>query len=122
MYEPNALDHALTEMLLSVSMAITSGDVNTAKLLFKSADELRAEWEARNNTLEVVLVSFGEKKISVIKQVRTFIKGMGLKQAKDLVEQAPVVLKTMDNETAKAFCQALNDAGGTAKVQPGGKG
>ena len=41
---------------------------------------------------DVVLVSFGEKKIDVIKEVRA-ITGLGLKEAKDMVEGAPKVIK-----------------------------
>jgi len=63
----------------------------------------------------VVLVEAGEKKINVIKEVRA-ITGLGLKEAKDLVEGAPKAVKESVNKTEAAeLKKKLEDAG--AKVE-----
>ena len=63
----------------------------------------------------VVLVEAGEKKINVIKEVRA-ITGLGLKEAKDLVEGAPKAVKEGANKTEAAdIKKKLEDAG--AKVE-----
>jgi len=63
----------------------------------------------------VVLASAGDKKIEVIKEVRA-ITGLGLKEAKDLVEGAPKPLKEgVSKDDAKKFKEQLEKAG--AKVE-----
>ena len=64
---------------------------------------------------DVILSEFGGNKIAVIKEVRT-ITGLGLKEAKDLVEGAPKPLKQgVKKEDADAMVKALEAAG--AKVE-----
>jgi large subunit ribosomal protein L7/L12 len=65
----------------------------------------------------VILAAVGEKKINVIKEVRA-ITGLGLKEAKDLVEGAPKAVKEGINkdEVAKIKKQ-LEDAGATVEVR-----
>jgi len=65
----------------------------------------------------VILAKAGEKKINVIKEVRT-ITGLGLKEAKDLVEAAPKPVKEGANkdEVAK-IKKMLEDAGATVEVK-----
>ncbi|GAA0504839.1 50S ribosomal protein L7/L12 [Saccharopolyspora subtropica] len=64
---------------------------------------------------DVVLDSAGDKKIQVIKVVRELVSGLGLKEAKELVEGAPkVVLEKVDKEKANEAKGKLEDAG--AKV------
>jgi large subunit ribosomal protein L7/L12 len=64
----------------------------------------------------VHLESFGDKKIDVIKVVRT-ITGLGLKEAKELVEGAPKVLKEgVSKEDAEKFKKDLEAAGAKVKV------
>ena len=63
----------------------------------------------------VVLTSFGDKKINVIKEVRA-VTGLGLKEAKELVEGAPKPLKEgVGKEEAEEIKKKLEDAG--AKVE-----
>ena len=63
----------------------------------------------------VVLASSGDKKINVIKEIRT-ITGLGLKEAKDLVEGAPKTVKEgVSKEEAAKIKKALEEAG--AKVE-----
>ncbi len=64
---------------------------------------------------EVVLTEAGEKKINVIKEVRA-ITGLGLKEAKDLVEAAPKTVKEgVSKDEAAKIAKVLEEAG--AKVQ-----
>jgi len=66
---------------------------------------------------EVVLTAFGEKKINVIKEVRA-ITGLGLKEAKDLVESAPKAVKeAVDKDEATALQKKLEDVGATVEVK-----
>jgi len=66
---------------------------------------------------EIHLASAGEKKINVIKEVRT-ITGLGLKEAKDLVEGAPNKLKDgVSKEDAEKFKKQLEEAGATVELK-----
>src|SRR5262249_3535331 len=63
---------------------------------------------------DVVLEAAGEKKIQVIKVVREVVSGLGLKEAKDLVESAPKpVLEKVAKEAAEAAKEKLEAAGAT---------
>ena len=65
----------------------------------------------------VVLAAAGDKKINVIKEVRT-ITGLGLKEAKDLVEGAPKELKTgVSKDEADAMKTQLEAAGATVELK-----
>ena len=65
----------------------------------------------------VILASAGEKKINVIKEVRT-ITGLGLKEAKDLVEAAPKPVKEgVNKEEAAKLRKMLEDAGAAVEVK-----
>jgi large subunit ribosomal protein L7/L12 len=65
----------------------------------------------------VVLASAGEKKIEVIKEVRA-LTGLGLKEAKDLVEGAPKTVKEgVNKEDAEKFKKMLVDAGATVDIK-----
>ena len=69
------------------------------------------------DSFEVVLASAGEKKINVIKEVRA-ITGLGLKEAKDLVESAPKAVKEGVNKAdAEKFKKQLESAGATVQVK-----
>ena len=66
---------------------------------------------------DVVLSSFGEKKVGVIKAVRA-ITSLGLKEAKDLVESAPAPIKEgVPKDEAEELKKQLEDAGGTVEVK-----
>ena len=67
-------------------------------------------------SFDVVLESAGDKKIQVIKEVRA-LTGLGLKEAKDLVDGAPKPVKTgVTKEEAEAIKKQLEDAGGKVKL------
>ena len=66
---------------------------------------------------EIHLSAAGDKKINVIKEVRT-ITGLGLKEAKDLVEGAPNKLKDgVNKEDAEKFKKQLEEAGATVELK-----
>ncbi|NQV48043.1 MAG: 50S ribosomal protein L7/L12 [Rhodospirillaceae bacterium] len=74
------------------------------------ADEEQTEFE-------VVLAAFGEKKINVIKEVRA-ITGLGLKEAKELVEAAPKSIKEgVKKEEAEELKKKLEEAGATVEIK-----
>ncbi len=73
--------------------------------------------EEEQTEFDAILVSFGDKKIQVIKEVRT-ITGLGLKEAKDLVESAPKALKEgVGKEEADEIKAKIEAAGGQADVK-----
>ena len=66
---------------------------------------------------DVVLAAAGDKKIQVIKEVRT-ITGLGLKDAKDLVESAPKPIKEgVKKEEAEEIKKKVEEAGGTVEIK-----
>ena len=77
-----------------------------------------AESAAEEKTeFDVILTAIGDKKIQVIKEVRT-ITGLGLKDAKDLVESAPKVIKEgVKKEEAEEIQKKIEEVGGTVEVK-----
>ena len=72
---------------------------------------------AEQDEFDVVLEAAGDKKIQVIKEVRT-LTNLGLKEAKDLVESAPKpVLEKVNKEAADKAKEALEAAGATVTVK-----
>lgn len=66
---------------------------------------------------EVVLTAMGDNKIAVIKAVRT-ISGLGLKEAKDLVEAAPKTLKeSVSKEEAEKMKKQLEESGASVELK-----
>ncbi len=66
---------------------------------------------------DVVLASFGEKKVAVIKAVRE-ATGLGLKEAKDLVESAPAPIKeAVSKADAEELKKKLEEAGATVELK-----
>jgi large subunit ribosomal protein L7/L12 len=73
--------------------------------------------EEGSDEVDVVLEAAGEKKIQVIKEVRS-LTSLGLKEAKDLVEAAPkAVLERVNKETADKAREALEAAGATVSYK-----
>jgi large subunit ribosomal protein L7/L12 len=67
---------------------------------------------------DVILESAGEKKVQVIKAVREIVSGLGLKEAKDLVDAAPKpILEKAPKEAAEAARAKLEEAGAKATVK-----
>jgi len=76
-----------------------------------------AEEVEEKDEFDVILEAAGEKKIQVIKEVRT-LTSLGLKEAKDLVDGAPKpLLERVNKETAEKAKAALEGAGATVTVK-----
>ena len=96
------------EERLGVSAAAPVAVAAAAPAAAAAAEEEKTEFD-------VILASFGENKVNVIKEVRA-ITGLGLKEAKDLVEGAPKALKEgITKDEAEAIKKQLEGAG--AKVE-----
>ena len=79
-----------------------------------SSGEAAAE---EKDEFDVVLSAAGDQKVQVIKAVRS-ITGLGLKEAKDLVDGAPNTLKeAVKKEEAEVMLKQLTDAGATAELK-----
>ena len=73
--------------------------------------------EEEKDEFDVMLVAAGDKKIQVIKEVRS-LTSLGLKEAKDVVDGAPsAVLEGVDKETAQKAKEQLEGAGGTVELK-----
>jgi large subunit ribosomal protein L7/L12 len=89
----------------AMMVAAQGGDVGAA-----AAEEEKDEFD-------VVLTSAGDKKIQVIKAVRS-LTSLGLKEAKDLVDGAPNnVLESVDKDTAEKAKEAIEAAGGSVELK-----
>lgn len=77
-----------------------------------------AEPEEEQTEFNVVLKSFGDNKINVIKAIREVVSGLGLKEAKDLVESAPAKVKEgINKEEAESIKTKLSEAGATVEIE-----
>ena len=73
--------------------------------------------EEEKDEFDVILVAAGDKKIQVIKEVRT-LTSLGLKEAKDLVDGAPkAVLEKVDKAAAEKAKELLEGAGATVELK-----
>ncbi len=76
-----------------------------------------AEAAVEKDEFDVVLTSFGDAKVGVIKAVRT-ITGLGLKEAKDAVESTPSTIKEgVAKDAAEEIKKQLEEAGGTVELK-----
>ena len=76
-----------------------------------------AEAAEEKTDFDVVLANFGAQKVTVIKVVRE-ITGLGLKEAKDLVESAPKAVKEgVNKDEAEAIKAKLEEAGATVEIK-----
>jgi len=67
---------------------------------------------------DVILASFGEKKMGVIKAVREVVSGLGLKEAKELVEGAPKPIKEgVTKDEAEEIKKKFEEAGATIEIK-----
>ncbi|MCB1264949.1 MAG: 50S ribosomal protein L7/L12 [Mycobacterium sp.] len=77
-----------------------------------------AEAAEEQSEFDVILESAGDKKIGVIKVVREIVSGLGLKEAKDLVDSAPKpLLEKVAKEAAEEAKAKLEAAGATVSVK-----
>ena len=81
------------------------------------AVEGEGDADAEKYTFDIILAAVGDKKINVIKEVRV-ITQLGLKEAKDLVESAPKLLKEgVKKEEAEEIKKKLEEVGATVELK-----
>ena len=82
-----------------------------------AAGDSAAAVEEEKDEFDVVLVAAGDKKIQVIKEVRS-LTSLGLKEAKEVVDNAPkAVIEAADKETAEKAKEALEAAGASVELR-----
>ena len=95
------------DVTAAAPVAIAAGPAGPAAAAVEEQDEF-----------DVVLEGAGDKKIQVIKVVREVVSGLGLKEAKDLVESAPkAILEKVDKDAANAAKEKLEAAGAKVSVK-----
>jgi len=88
-----------------------------APVAISAAAPAAAEEAEEQVEFTVMLTAFGEKKINVIKEVRA-ITGLGLKEAKTLVEEAPKEVKeSVSKDEAEKIKEQLEGAGATVEIK-----
>ncbi len=88
----------------------------SAPMAMMAAGPAGGEAAAEKTEFDVVLKSFGQNKIAVIKAIRA-LTGLGLKEAKAVVEQAPTKVKEgASKEDADAAAKTLTEAGAEVEV------
>lgn len=88
-----------------------------APVAVAAAPAAAAEAAEEQTEFDVILASFGEKKINVIKEVRA-MTGLGLKEAKDLVEGAPKPVKEgVSKDEGEELKKKLEEAGATVELK-----
>ena len=91
-------------------VAVSAGPVGGGAAPVEAAEE--------QDEFDVILDAAGEKKVQVIKAVRELVSGLGLKEAKDLVDGAPkAILEKVAKEVAEAAKAKLEEAGAKATVK-----
>ena len=113
-------DMTLLELSDFVKKFEETFDVTAAAPMAMAAPGAAApvEAEPEQDEFDVVLESAGDKKIQVIKVVREIVSGLGLKEAKDLVEAAPkAVLEKVTKEQAEAAKEKLAGAGAAVSLK-----
>ena len=105
------LSNMVTELEDKWGVTAASG----APMMMMAGGDAAAEEE--QTEFDVVMTSFGSNKIAVIKAIRG-ITGLGLKEAKDLVENAPAKVKEgVDKATADGVIAQLKEAGAEAEAK-----
>jgi large subunit ribosomal protein L7/L12 len=88
-----------------------------APVMVAAAPAAATEKAAEQSEFDVVLQSAGEKKLEVVKVVRN-ITGLGLKEVKDLVDNAPSKIKEkVSKEEAESIKKQLVDAGASVEIK-----
>ena len=109
----------LSELLTAFEerFGVTAAPVAAAAAPVLAAAEAEVPAEEEQTSFDVVLVEIGEKKIQVIKEVRS-LTNLGLKEAKELVDAAPKpVLQGVGREEADKAVETLEAVGASIKVE-----
>lgn len=110
-------DMSVMDVVDLVKMMEEKFGVSAAAVAVAAAPAAAAEQVEEKTEFNVILAKSGDNKINVIKAIRT-ITGLGLKEAKDLVESAPAAVKEGVNKAQAAeIKKQLEDAGATVEVK-----
>ena len=114
--EMSVLD--LSELIKEIEEKFNVSAAAAVAVAAPAAGGVASEASSEEKTeFDVTLSSFGEKKVGVIKAVRA-ITGLGLKEAKDLVESAPSVVKEgVSKDESEEIKKQLEEAGATAEIK-----
>jgi large subunit ribosomal protein L7/L12 len=108
---------SVLELVELISAFEEKFNVSAAAVAVAAAPGAGAAAAEEQTEFTVVLTAFGDKKVGVIKAVRE-ITGLGLKEAKDLVEGAPAPVKEgVSKAEAEDVKKKLEEAGGTVEVK-----
>ena len=111
------LEAAELAKLLEEKWGVSAAAAPVAVAAVAGGDAGGAAGGEEKTEFDVILASAGDKKINIIKEVRT-ITGLGLKEAKDLVEGAPKPVKEgASKDEADAIKAKLEEAGATVEVK-----
>jgi large subunit ribosomal protein L7/L12 len=106
----------LSKMLQEKWGVSAAAPVAMAGMPMAGAAEAEAEEEEKTE-FDVILKEIGPKKIQVIKAVRTFRSDLGLKEAKDLVDSAPIkVLEGAPKDQAESAANALKEQDAVVEI------
>ncbi len=110
-------DMSVMDVVELVSAMEEKFGVSAAAVAAPVAAVADADVAEEQSEFDVVLTSFGEKKVAVIKAVRG-ITGLGLKEAKDMVEAAPTPIKEgVDKAEAEDVKKQLEEAGASVELK-----
>lgn len=105
------------ELVELIAAAEEKFGVTATAAVAAAAPVAAAEAAAEQTEFDVVMTSFGANKVAVIKTVRS-ATGLGLKEAKDLVEAAPKAIKEgISKADAEALKKELEEAGATVELK-----
>jgi large subunit ribosomal protein L7/L12 len=105
------------ELVELIEAAEEKFNVSAAAAVAVAGPAAAAEVVEEQTEFDVILTSFGPNKVSVIKAVRS-ATGLGLKEAKDVVESAPKAIKEgVSKSDAEALQKALTDAGAEVEIK-----
>ncbi len=108
------LSEMVKEMEEKFGVSAAAAAVAVAPAAAAAGGEAAAE---EKTEFDVILTSFGEKKINVIKEIRA-ITGLGLKEAKEFVESCPKAVKEgVSTEEAEEVKKKLEEAGASAEIK-----
>ncbi len=112
----SVMEAAELSKLLEDKWGVSAAPVAVAAAGAAAAGEAAAAAEVKDD-FTIVLASYGDKKINVIKEVRG-MTGLGLKEAKELVESAPTTLKEgVKKQEAEEIKKKLEEAGATVELK-----
>ena len=123
MADLNAIVDQLSELTVMEAAELSTlleekwGVTAAAPVAVAAAPGAAGEAAEEQTEFDVILISQGDKKIQVIKEVRA-ITGLGLKEAKELVESAPKAIKeAVEKDEAEKIKEKIEGAGGQVDIK-----